>query len=230
LIILQSLSINAMAEINDYINNDYKPLDSRETVESVCDFFEEVNFSHFPVVEESVYIGCVAGDDVETFDKDKSIYHYRYAMEGFFARKSMIWMDVLELFAKNHTNVVPILDDSNAYIGYYEIQDIIRLFNETPFLKEPGGIIIVEKGIADYSMSQIVQIVEGNNSKVLGVFISDATVDTVQVTVKMTLGAMNEILQTFRRYNYDIISEHQEDDYLNSLKERSDYLDKYLNM
>jgi CBS domain-containing protein len=222
--------MDAMAEINDYINNDYKPIDSRETVESVCDFFEEVNFSHFPVVEESVYIGCVAGDDAETFDKEKSIYHYRYAMEGFFARKGMIWMDVLELFAKNHTNVVPVLDETNAYIGYYELQDIIRLFNETPFLREPGGIIIVEKGIADYSMSQIVQIVEGNNSKVLGVFISEATVDTVQVTIKVTLGAMNEIIQTFRRYNYDIISEHQEDNYLNSLKERSDYLDKYLNM
>jgi hypothetical protein len=30
--------------------------------------------------------------------------------------------------------------------------------------------------------------------------------------------------------NYEIISEHQEDNYINSLKERSDYLDKYLNM
>ena len=219
-----------MAEISDYITNDYKPLDSNDTVESVCDFFGEVSFSHFPVVEESIYIGCVSGDDAETFEKDQPIYHYRYAMEGFFARKSMIWMDVLELFAKNQTNLVPVLDDNNAYVGYYELQDIIRLFNETPFLKEPGGIIIVEKAITDYSMSQIVQIVESNNCKVLGVFISGATNNTVQVTVKITLGAMNEIIQTFRRYNYDIISEHQEDTYLNSLKERSDYLDKYLNM
>jgi hypothetical protein len=31
-------------------------------------------------------------------------------------------------------------------------------------------------------------------------------------------------------YNYEIISEHYEDDYINNLKERSDYLDKYLNM
>jgi hypothetical protein len=35
---------------------------------------------------------------------------------------------------------------------------------------------------------------------------------------------MNEIIQTFRRYNYEIISEHQEDNYINNLKERSDYL------
>jgi len=219
-----------MPLITEYIHNDHPAIDSRVTVASVQEFFEDVNFSHFPVVDESIYIGCIAGHDIETFDADKEIAHYRYAMEGFYARKSMIWMDVLELFAKNHTNILPVLDDSNNYVGYYEIPDIMKLFNETPFLKEPGGILIVEKGITEYSMSQIVQIVESNNGKVLGLFISEATVDTVQVTIKITLGGMNEIIQTFRRYNYEIISEHQEDNYLNSLKERSDYLDKYLNI
>ena len=219
-----------MKGITDYICNDYKPIDSKETVEAVRDFFSEVTFSHFPVVEESIYIGCVSSDDVETFDTGKEIAHYRYAMEGFFARKSMIWMDVLELFARNHTNTLPVLDENNQYVGYYEIPDIIKVFNDTPFLKEPGGIIIVAKRALDYSMSQIVQIVESNNGKVLGLFISDATLDTVQVTIKITLGGMNEIIQTFRRYDYEIISEHQEDSYLSSLKERSDYLDKYLNI
>ena len=151
-------------------------------------------------------------------------------MEGFFARKGMMWMDVLEIFDRNQSNLIPVLDENNAYIGYYEIPDIIRIFNETPFLKEPGGIIIVEKGIREYSMGQIVQIVESNNGKILGVFISDATADTVQVTIKVTLGGINEIIQTFRRYNYEIVSEHVEDTYLNSLRERSDYLDKYLNI
>jgi hypothetical protein len=41
---------------------------------------------------------------------------------------------------------------------------------------------------------------------------------------------MNDIIQTFRRYNYEILSEHHEDLYINNLKERSDYLDKYLNI
>jgi Mg/Co/Ni transporter MgtE len=219
-----------MAGITDYISNDFKAIDSADTVEEVRYFFEAVPFSHFPVVEESIYIGCIACEDVETFDMQKPIYHYRYAMEGFFARTNMMWLDVLEVFAKNQTNLVPVLDENNAYVGYYEIPDIMKVFNETPFLQEPGGVIIIEKPIKDYSISQVVQIVESNNSKVLGLFLSQATTTSVQVTVKITLGAMNEIIQTFRRYNYEIISEHQEDNYLNSLKERSDYLDKYLNL
>jgi Mg/Co/Ni transporter MgtE len=126
--------------------------------------------------------------------------------------------------------VVPVLDENNLYVGYYELDDIIKFFHETPFLKEPGGIIVVQKAIIDYSMSQIAQIVESNNGRLLGLFVSEASSDLVQVTIKISLGAMNDIIQTFRRYNYEIISEHQEDAYITNLKERSDYLDKYLNM
>jgi len=219
-----------MTEITDYINNDIKAIAIDESIETVQNFFAELSFSHFPVLEDGTYLGSIALDDVETFDADKNVSDYRYTLEGFYARTNMIWLDVLEVFARNHTSVVPVLDDNNKYIGYYDITDIVKFFHETPFLKELGGIIIVEKNSNDYSMSQITQIVESNNGKLLGLFISNVEGDTIQVTVKITLGAMNEIIQTFRRYNYEIISEHQEDNYLNALKERSDYLDRYLNI
>jgi Mg/Co/Ni transporter MgtE len=219
-----------MTEILNYISNDYKALDSQETIFDVQDRLDEISFSHFPVVEEGVYIGCIIKDDLETFDGDKKVADYRFALEPFYARTTMIWLDVLEVFAKNHTNIVPVLDEKNQYKGYYEIEDIIKFFHETPFLKEQGGIIIVQKGILDYSMSQIAQIVESNNGKLLGLFVSEATTENVQITVKISMGSMNDIIQTFRRYNYEIISEHQEDNYINNLKERSDYLDKYLNI
>nr|WP_315141501.1 CBS domain-containing protein [uncultured Flavobacterium sp.] len=219
-----------MTEILNYITNDYKALDSQETIFDAQDRLDEISFSHFPVVEEGVYIGCIIKDDLETFDGDKKVADYRFTLEPFYARTTMIWLDVLEVFAKNHTNLVPVLDENNQYKGYYEIEDIIKFFHETPFLKEQGGIIIVQKGILDYSMSQVTQIVESNNGKLLGLFVSEATTENVQITIKISLGGMNDIIQTFRRYNYEIISEHQEDNYINNLKERSDYLDKYLNI
>ncbi len=228
---MQSLKeIEKMRTLSEYINNDFKPIDIKETIEVVQDFFIEIAYSHFPVLENDIFIGCIAAEDVETFEIQKKLSDYRYTVEGFFVRASMSWLDVLEVFARNNSNIVPILDDTNKYIGYYEITDVVKFLNGTPFLKEVGGIIIVEKNSNEYSMSQITQIVESNNGKLLGLFISEATNDKIQITIKITLGSMNEIIQSFRRYNYEIVSEHNEDNYLNILKERSEYLDKYLNM
>ena len=219
-----------MTNIKDYITNDLKALNTTDTIEKAQDKLFDASFSHFPVLDSGIYLGCVLTIDLESFDDAKLVSDYRYTLEGFYVRDTTIWLDVLEVFAKNHTNLVPVLDENNVYLGYYEIEDIIKFFHETPFLKEPGGIIVVEKPILDYSMSEIAQIVESNNGKLLGLFISESTIDTVQVTLKISIGAINEIIQTFRRYNFEIISEHQEDLYINNLKERSDYLNKYLSI
>lgn len=219
-----------MTDITNYITNDYKAIDSQESISLVQEFFDDLNFSHFPVVEEGMYIGSISSDDIETFEANKNVSEYRYSLEGFFARSTMIWLEVLEVFAKNNANLVPVLDEKNKYVGYYEISDIMKFFHETPFLQEPGGIIIVKKRTSEYSMGQIAQIVESNNGKLLGLFVSETDSENSQITIKISLGVMNEIIQTFRRYNYQIVSEHFEDNYINTLKERSDYLDKYLNI
>lgn len=219
-----------MIDITNYISNDYKPFESEETIAFVQDFFDELTFSHFPVVEEGMYIGSISSDDIKTFDSFKRVNDYRYSLEGFFARENMVWLDVLEVFAKNSANLVPVLNEKNQYLGYYEIRDILNFFHETPFLQESGGIIVIKKKTLGYSMREITQIIESNNGKILGLFVSEFDGENTVVTIKISLGVMNEIIQSFRRYGYEIISEHHEDNYINTLKERSDYLEKYLNI
>lgn len=219
-----------MTEITDYISNEINALSVTDKIGNAQDIFLEYSFSHFPVLEDGVYIGCINAEDAELLEDNKTINDFRYNFERFFVRNTLNWLDVMEVFAKNEANLIPVLDETNKYVGYYEIDDIIKIFNDTPFLKEDGGVLVVEKGIRDYSMGEIAQIIESNNAKLLGAFISYSDINKVQITVKMSLGGMNEIIQTFRRYNYEIISEHQEDAYLNNLRDRSDYLDKYLNI
>lgn len=219
-----------MTEITNYITNDYKAIDSKQTIASVQDFFHELTFSHFPVVSEGIYLGSIASEDIETFDGFKKVIDYSYSLEGFFARENMIWLDVLAVFAKNHSNLVPVLDQKNQYLGYYEIESVLNFFHETPFLQESGGILMVQKKTLDYSIGEITQIIESNNGKILGLFVSESDFENTQVTIKISLGVMNEIIQSFRRYSYEIISEHFEDNYINTLKERSEYLEKYLNI
>ena len=219
-----------MTEITDFLNSNIKALRTTDSIADAQDLFAEYPFSHFPVLEDGVYIGCAGSEDTELMDIEKTVGDARYNFERFFVRDTTMWLDVLEVFAKNETNLVPVLDAENKYLGYYEITDIIRFFDETPFLKEEGGILVVEKGVLDYSMSEVSQIVESNNGRLLGLFISEASMQKVQITLKISLGGLSEIIQTFRRYNYEIITEHQEDAYLNTLKDRSDYLDKYLNI
>ena len=53
-----------------------------------------------------------------------------FALESFFVREKTNWLDILEAFALHNSNIMPILSDDNEYIGYYELSDIMSLFNE----------------------------------------------------------------------------------------------------
>jgi hypothetical protein len=218
-----------MIQVEKYIHTRILPFEVTQIVASVQDFFIDNGFSHFPITDQGVYLGCIVADDVEIFDADKTIGDYRYTLEGFYVRENTNWLDVLEKFAQNQTDVMPVLNSDNRYLGYYKLSDIVQIFSETSFLREPGGIIVVEKTAVQYAASEIAQIVESNGHKLLGMFLSEVN-DKVQVYIKVNAENLNEILQSFRRYDYEIISEHTEDNYLQNLKDRADYLDKYLNI
>ncbi|MDH3698889.1 MAG: acetoin utilization protein acuB, partial [Flavobacteriaceae bacterium] len=112
----------------------------------------------------------------------------------------------------------------------YDLTEVVAMFIEIPFFTEQGAILVVAKKASDYSFSEIAQIVESNNTKLIGAFITDSREEVVQITVKLGTGNMNEVVQTFRRYDYSILFGSKDDQFLKDLKQRSDYLNKYLNV
>ncbi|HMB64435.1 MAG TPA: hypothetical protein VKN36_15250 [Eudoraea sp.] len=216
--------------IHAHINNSLPVFRLEDTLEEVIEFFKSTTFSHVAIAEGRRFLGVLAENDLETFEKDKTIENYRYNLESFSVGKNTGWLDILEVYARNEANLVPVVDDDFQVLGYYELTDFVSLFIDTPFFTEPGGILVIAKGRKDYSFSEIAQIVESNNSKLLGAFITNARNDIVQITIKIGSHNLNEIIQTFRRYNYNILFGNMDDQFLENLKQRSDYLDKYLNV
>lgn len=201
-----------------------------DPLKKVIRFFKLNAYSHVAVEECGRFLGLLSVRDLEGFGSDKQIESVRYQFETFFVREEAIWLDVLEAFARNETTILPVLDANEAVLGYYDLSEIIIEIIDTPFFTEPGSILVVEKGSKDYSFSEVAQIVESNNVKLLGVFITDIRSDSVQITLKVSASNLNELLQSFRRYQYNIVLGNNDDKFLEDLKQRSAYLDKYLNV
>ncbi len=216
--------------IQTQINTDIPIFEAEDTLENLKHFFNESTYSHVAIVSEKRFLGVFNENDLEDFNPEDKIENYRYNFEAFFTRKEVNWLDILEVFARNEANVVPVLGENEDVLGYYDLADVMKIFIDTPFFTEPGNIVIVAKGIKDYSFSEIAQIVESNNSKIIGSFISDSENDVVQITIKISTSNFNEVVQSFRRYNYNVLFGNSDDQFLEDLKQRSDYLDKYLNV
>jgi len=222
-------SVSQKMKITDFINTDIKPLTLKNTLKQAKDSFKKNDTNHLPVIDSHL-LGMLSKEDIHDLDLGKNIEDYQYLLDLFYVKNSYNWLEVLGLFAQNHTDIMPIVDDENLYNGSYLLEDLLNFIYETPFLTEPGNILIIEHNTTEHSMSKICQIVESNDGKMLGAFISENSPDTLQVTLKIGPIAINPIIQSFRRYGYQIVSEHEEDKLMSNLKDRSEYLNRYLNI
>ena len=216
--------------LNQFVINDLSPASPESLVEELQDVFKRLTYSNVPILKEGAYLGCLSETDVFCFEPLEKVSDVFYAIEGFYVRNTTIWLNVLEAFAESDSNIMPVLDAENNYMGYYQLNDIISMFNHTPFFSEPGGVIVIEKKSNDFSFSELSQIVESNNAKMLGAFISKVENEVTQITIKIGRSGLSSIFESFRRYGYTIVSGHEDDGFLKTLKERSAYLDTYLNL
>ena len=111
-------------------------------------------------------------------------------------------------------------------IDFNKLNDILHSTNEY-IINEKALNIFKESNTIDYKLGKAKVL---RKEKLFGLFTSESNATTVKITVKFTAQDVNEILQSFRRYEYVVISNHEEDYYIEDLKERSKYLQKYLNI
>lgn len=217
--------------INDYILKEIKALCLKNSIKSSRKLFKNYPITHFPVIENDKLLGSFAEEDIQTIEnKEDELVAHAHLLNSFFADEKATVLELLKIFADNDTNIVPVLNEDKNYIGYYDLRDVLDVFSTSPFMIEESETLIVEKLKEDYSMGEVSQIVEATGGKLLGLYISEKNGDFVQITLKIVTNEINEIIQTFRRYDYKIISTHENDIYLEDLKNRSEYLQKYLEM
>lgn len=217
--------------IEDFISNDLITFEPTDSVGSSKLKADNQIVSHFPIIQNNKLFGSIAESDLSILEQnEKPISDFQYIYELFYATEEDSLIDLLTLFANHETNILPVLNEEKEYIGYLELSDILTIFSETPFLKEEGIVLVIEKSNNTFSISEVTQIAESNNATILGLHISNKTEENTQITIKIKSDIINEIIQSYRRYEYNILSNHQDDSYLEELKNRSNYLQKYLSI
>lgn len=218
-------------KLYDYIRKEVPTCTFQSPVEKAQAICTNFPVSHVFIVENQRIVGCFSESDVRMISNSEHLLEeYQSLSHPFFTDDQSDVFNVLHQFVVHDCNTIPCVDHQNNYKGYYELNDVLSVFCNRSFLSKSQLTIVVETSNEALSMSEISQIIERNNGKLLGMFVSNTHQERVQVTIKIAPIEINEIVQTFRRYEYEIISEHQDDFYLEELKNRSRYLQKFLSV
>ncbi|MBP7730574.1 MAG: CBS domain-containing protein [Bacteroidales bacterium] len=220
-------------QAKDLISETIPPLKTSDTGQTALNLMEAYKISQLPVVNNQDFLGLISDANIlDMSQPDKPIGKQQLTLFKPYVKADQHIFEVIALASKLKLSVIPVLDEKGHYKGVITVNNLIMNVAKFLSLDQPGGIIVLELLERDYSLSQIAQIAEGNNLKVLSMFITSPPESTkLEVTLKLNSNDLASVIKTFERYGYNIKKWISEDDTLDRFySERLDMLIKYMNI
>ncbi len=212
--------------------NDINPVKSQEKVKDVLNLMKEFKFSHLPVIEEDKrYLGLLCEDDLlEAENEDKPLIHYLRFFRAYAASINSNLFEVIKIIGQANLSLLPIVDQEGIYRGYLSPLKVIRSLACQLTFSETGGVLILELAIRDFQLSQISQIIESEDAKIMGVHLMQVEKDKFHLNLKINQKGSKPHSKTFERYNYKVVKVFHENLFDDTLGNRYQFLLKYLNV
>jgi CBS domain-containing protein len=220
-------------QAKDLISEIIPSLKTSDTGQTALNWMEIFRISHLPIVNNQDFLGLISDADIYDMNQpEEAIGNHQLTLFKPYVTAEQHLFEVIGLASKLKLTVIPVLDENNHYKGVITSGDLLRQIAGISSLDQPGGIIVLEMLERDYSLSQIAQIIEGNNMKVLSMYITSPPESTrLELTIKVSSNDLSSVIRTFERYSYDVKTWLANDDNLDRFyTERLDMLIKYLNI
>jgi CBS domain-containing protein len=219
---------------NKLISDVVPALKTSDTGLQALNIMDIFRISHLPIVNNYEFLGLISDTDIfDLNEPEQPIGNHELSLSKPYVYEDDHIYKILELFGNDKLTVIPVLDRSNTYLGLIILQDIVQSITELFALNQPGGIIVLEINVNNYSLSEISQIVESNNAKIISMnMLPIKGTSNIYITLKTNLEDVTPIMETFDRYNYNLkvyysTSNIDLDELYNT---RYDSLIKYLNI
>jgi acetoin utilization protein AcuB len=218
--------------VADLITDEIPPLKHTDTVEMALDWMEQFKVSHLAVVKDRELIGLVSETDLMDYNHpEETLEELKIPLLKPIIHNYQHTYDLLKLMMSFNLTLIAVLDDKELYKGCITLKGLLANISNMASVQNPGGVIVLEVNQADYSLTHISNIIEGNDAKILSAHVSSMPDSTkVEVTLKLNVEDLSRILQALYRYNYTVKASFQHGDFDNGMKNKFDEFLHFINI
>ncbi len=219
------------------ISKEIPPIHKDTGLDEALRAMDSYRVDQLPVMEDGRYLGLVYHADIlAQKDEQEKVGDLEADLIKVFVNKNQHLYELVKVADEFDLSLIPVLEENEGegeseWVGTVLLQDLIRWFAHSVSIKEPGGIIVISVDRNDFAMTQIAQIVEGNEARILSSYISsEPGSHTLDVILKLDRQDIDAVIQTFERYDYRIKATYQESRIEEDLRDKFDELMNYINM
>lgn len=213
--------------IRDYISKDFPAFHLEDSIEEASEIAKEFGYSHVFIADNGEFVGALSQAFLEE-SPEGNLKSLEIHFERFAILEDGNVLDTVKLFYVFNSNIVPVISSHEKYLGYISCDDVFSEFSKYALFSENGAVLTIQTQDIHYSISEITRLIESNNSKIYGIYVSEINADNVQITMKISNENLTSIDETLERYGYTIVHKHYADEKEELMKDRFGFFQKYL--
>jgi len=176
-----------------------------DTVSKALNWMETFKITHLPIVFNNDYLGLISETDILDIDNNKPIIDNKLIINDYSITENQHIYDAISIISDNKLSLLPVLSNDNKYVGYIVLQDLLIALKQIISIEEIGSIIVLEMAQNDYTLTEIANIVESENIKIISLYTTtNIKTQKLNITLKFNTDDILPIIKSFERFNYSI--------------------------
>lgn len=217
---------------SELLSKNIPSLKTSDTGAEALRLMSEFHVRHLPIVNDKQLLGLISEEDIlNARGIEEAIGGLPLTFVNPFIHDHEHLFEVLKIAVEFRLTTIPVIDKEENYLGTITRDDLLdHLSSETNIL-EPGGIIVLEVNVKDYTLAEVARVIEQHHAKILCSFAkTHEESNKMELTIKISQTDLQPIIASLNRYNYVVKETFTEPEYFDNLKERYDALMNYLDI
>lgn len=220
--------------VYELVNTDLLPLKVADSAEDAIKAMDRYGVSSMPIVDHTTrkFLGMITRTQIldnreatpssirdnarvlPTLDPDTHIF------------------DAARYMLQHEQELLPVVDQKKTFIGVILREDLLEAIVNLVNIKEQGASLLVEMEQRDFTLSDLVRLIETEKSKILGLTVQapEREYDPYRVSIKLSIKDAMHVIASLERHGFRVSSQSEEYSLSHEYEERADELIHLLNL
>lgn len=218
----------------ELLNISFTPLEPSSTVSSALAKMDAWQSSNIPVVESSTKknVGHLKFEDLVDIADEKTPVSELKMRNPIHVFENQHIFEVARLMLQHEVRLISVVDTSETYMGIIEKRSVLEGLSEMLNIAEQGSVITVEMAKSDFTLAELVHLVEVEGAKILGLTVESPADEAsmIHISLKLNHEDTSAVTSSLRRHGYTTTTENKQDLIQVDLTSRADELMRYLDV
>ena len=218
----------------DILSQSFTPLVSSDKVSSALAKMEAWQTANISVIEPTTkkVIGQITLDMLMELPDEYQKLSEIELQPPIYVFEYQHLFEVARQMLSKEVRFIAVVDSSESIIGILEKKDLLEAFFDMLNISTHGSVISVDVSEADYTLTELVNIIEAESAKILGLTVEHSRGEEsgIQVSIKLNLEDTTAVVSSLKRHGYITTSENRDDLLQIDMSSRADELLRYLEL